>query len=121
MGRAKVLVVDDDTIIRELVKLHLASNGYDVRVAEDAVEAGHLILREVPSLIILDVAMPYMDGYEFATALKHDPATQHIPIVFLTGEDSIDEHADRIGAAAYLKKPVTANRLLEVVRQHAES
>jgi chemosensory pili system protein ChpA (sensor histidine kinase/response regulator) len=118
---AKVLVVDDDTIIRELVKLHLANNGYDVRVAADAVEAGHLILREVPGLIILDVAMPYMDGYEFATALKHDPATQHIPIVFLTAEDSIEEHAGRIGAAAYLKKPVTANRLLEVVRQHAEN
>ncbi len=119
MGGAKVLVVDDDRIIRELVSLHLANGGYDVCVAEDVVQAGRLILRELPNLIILDVAMPYMDGYEFATALKHDPATQHIPIVFLTAEDSVEENARKIGAAAYLKKPVTANKLLEVVQRYA--
>ncbi len=113
--RAKVLVVDDEAIMRELLRLHLTSNGYDVLLAEDAVAAGHLVVRETPDLILVDVEMPYMNGYEFVAALKSDPATRHIPVVFLTTLDSVAEEARKLGAAAYLNKPVMADRLLEVL------
>jgi len=115
--RAKVLVVDDEAIMRELLRLHLESNGYDVLLAEDAVAAGPLVVRETPDLILVDVEMPYMNGYEFVAALKSDPATRHIPVVFLTTLDSVADEARKLGAAAYLNKPVMADRLLEVLAQ----
>ncbi|HUQ77142.1 MAG TPA: response regulator, partial [Burkholderiales bacterium] len=68
-----------------------------------------------PNLILVDVEMPYMNGYEFVGALKGDPETRDIPVVFLTTDDNVVSQAKRLGAAAYLQKPVTANRLLEVV------
>jgi len=114
------LVVDDEESMRQLLKLHLGNAGYDVRVADDAVVAGHLVVREPPDLIILDVQMPYMSGYEFVAALKNDPTTRDIPVVFLTTDDNVAEHARKLGAAAYLNKPVQAARLLEVVGLFAE-
>ncbi len=117
--RTKVLVVDDEESMRELIRLHLANEGYDVLLAEDAVAAGHLALREKPDLILLDVQMPYMNGYEFMAALKGDPATSDIPVVFLTTDENVAEHARKLGAAAYLNKPVVANKLLEVLAMFA--
>src|SRR6266404_1259787 len=113
--RPRILVVDDDESMRELLKLHLRNNGYDVLAAEDAVVAGHLVLGEKPDLLIVDVEMPYMNGYEFVAALKSDPETRHIPVVFLTTDENVADHAHRLGAAAYLNKPVTVDRLCEVV------
>src|SRR3954466_3944272 len=111
----RILVVDDDQSMRELLKLHLRNNGYDVLAAEDAVVAGHLVLSAPPDLILLDVQMPYMSGYEFAGALKADEQTRDIPVVFLTTDDAVAEQARKLGADAYLNKPVTVDRLLEVV------
>src|SRR4051794_26688995 len=107
----KVLVIDDDQSMRELLKLHLGNNGYNVLAAEDAVAGGHLVLQERPDLLIVDVEMPYMNGYEFVAALKSDPETRDIPVVFLTAAENVADHAHRLGAAAYLNKPVTAAKL----------
>ena len=115
-ARPRVLVVDDDDSMRHLLKLHLANHGFDVSLAEDAVVAGHAVLRDPPDLILLDVQMPYMNGYEFAAALKADELTRNIPVVFLTTDDAVAEHARKIGTEAYLNKPVTVDRLLEVLR-----
>jgi CheY-like chemotaxis protein len=108
-------VVDDEPATRELLRLHLANRGYHVLAAEDAVVAGHLVVTEKPDLVIVDVRMPYMDGYEFVAALKSDPDTREIPVVFLTTDHKVASEADRLGAAAYLLKPIVAERLLEVV------
>jgi two-component system, chemotaxis family, chemotaxis protein CheY len=117
----RILVVDDDEFMRRLLQLHLTNHGFDVTLAEDAVVAGHLMLRDKPDLVIVDVHMPYMDGYEFVAAMKSDPATRDIPVVFLTTDDGVASHASRLGAAAYLQKPVMADRLLEVVALFASS
>jgi CheY-like chemotaxis protein len=119
--RARVLVVDDDELMRELLKLHLTNHGFEVALAEDAIVAGHLILRRPPDLILLDVHMPYMNGYQLAAALKADELTRSIPIVFLTTDEAVAEHAWKLGAAAYLNKPVTLERLLQVVGMFASS
>jgi CheY-like chemotaxis protein len=114
-SRGKVLVVDDEQSMRDLLRLHLANHGYQVCAAEDAIVAGYLILEDKPDLVIVDVQMPYMDGYEFVGALKSDPQTRDIPVIFLTTDDNVASQANRLGAAAYLHKPLTADRLLEVV------
>lgn len=111
----KILVVDDDESMRGLLTLHLSNAGYEVLAAEDAVVAGHMALEERPALMIVDVNMPYMDGYEFVAALKADEKTRDIPIVFLTSRSDVTDQARRLGASACLSKPVVVDRLLEVV------
>jgi two-component system chemotaxis response regulator CheY len=111
----KVLVIDDDRSIRDLLSLHLSNRGYEVAVAEDAVVGGRLALSSKPQLIIVDVHMPYLDGPDFVAALKGDPETKDIPVVFLTSEDDMQDRAGRLGAFACLTKPIMADRLLDVV------
>ena len=117
--RGRVLVVDDDQVMRELVSIHLRNAGFEVQVAADAVEGGHAILREAPDLVVCDVEMPYLNGYEFVRALKTHDTTKHIPVVFLTVRSDAQEQASKLGAAAYLRKPVTADRLLEIVHLYS--
>ena len=113
--KPKILVIDDDPSMLHLLKLQLSNAGYDVLMAEDAVVAGHLLLDAAPDLMIVDVKMPYMDGYEFVAAVKADSSTRDIPVIFLTIKEDVADRAAELGAAAYLTKPVLADRLLEVV------
>ena len=115
---AKILVVDDDESIRELLRLHLAAAGYEVLVAADAIAAGYLVLRAPPDLIITDVNMPHMDGFEFVAALKSDKTLPEIPVIFLTSEDEGDYRGKQLGAVGYVTKPVRADRLLSLVALH---
>jgi putative two-component system response regulator len=85
-------------------------------MADDAVTAGHLVVESLPALALIDVKMPYMDGYEFAAALKADPQTRDIPIVFVTIDENVAERSRELGAVAYLRKPVRADKLIEVVQ-----
>jgi CheY-like chemotaxis protein len=117
-AKPKIAVIDDDRFIRYLLDLHLRKAGYEVFAAEDAVAAGRLILEHAPDLVICDVDMPYMDGYEFVAALRADPVTRNIPVVFLTVNTNVDEHAKRLGAG-YLVKPVVVDELLKTVAQFA--
>lgn len=114
-ARATVVVIDDDEVIRELVRLHLANAGYEVLLAEDPVAAGRLVVARSPALILIDVNMPYMNGYEFIAALRADPHTRDIPVVFITSDEDVVQRSHELGAVAYLQKPVRADRLLEVV------
>ena len=113
--RIKIAVIDDDETIRTLGAIHLENAGYEVMLAADGIEGGHMILANAPDLILCDVEMPYLNGYELAAALKADAATRDIPLVFLTTRDDVDENAAKFSAAAYLRKPVTSDRLLRIV------
>jgi DNA-binding response OmpR family regulator len=113
--KPRVLVIDDDAMIRELLAIHLQNSGYQVSVAEDAAVGGRMVMKARPDLIICDVNMPYLTGFEFVEAMKGDAATRDIPIIMLSSEDDVGGRAAMLGAAAYLKKPVQADRLLEVV------
>lgn len=115
---ARILIVDDDPSIRDLLRLHLSSAGYEVSVAEDAIAAGYLVIKQPPDLIISDVNMPHMDGFEFVAALKADKTLPDIPVIFLTSDDEGDHRGKELGAVGYLVKPVRADRLLAVVAQH---
>ena len=114
----RILVVDDDESLRELLRLHLSSAGYEVTLAEDAIEAGHEVLKRAPDLIVTDIKMPYMDGFEFIAALKSDKSIPDIPVIFLTSMEEGDHRGKELGAVGYLTKPVRADRLLELVAKH---
>ena len=115
---ASVLVIDDDESIRDLLRMHLSAAGYEVHVAEDAIAAGYLVLRSPPDLIICDINMPHMDGFEFVAALKADTTLPKIPVIFLTSNEEGDERGRQLGAVGYIVKPVRADRLLALVAQH---
>jgi CheY-like chemotaxis protein len=114
-SRKKILAIDDDPSMLTLLKRQLENAGYAVLLAEDGIVGGHLALNGSPDLILVDVHMPYLSGYELVEALKADPATWHIPVVFLTSDKHVEERTRTLGAEAYLKKPLNTTRLLEVV------
>ena len=115
---ATILVVDDDASVRELLKLHLGAAGYEVQIAADAIAAGYLVLRSVPDLIVCDVNMPHMNGFEFISALKADTSIPHIPVIFLTTFEEGDLRGKELGVVGYLTKPIRADRLLALVARH---
>jgi CheY-like chemotaxis protein len=115
---ATILVVDDDEGIRELLRLHLDAAGYEVHVVSDAIAGGYLVLRTRPDLIICDVNMPHMDGFEFIGALKADRSIPDIPVIFLTSFDEGDHRGKELGVVGYLTKPIRADRLLSLVAKH---
>ena len=113
----RIAVIDDDRFIRYLLDLHLRKAGYEVFAAEDAVAAGRSVLESAPDVILCDVDMPFMNGYEFVAALRADPATAHIPVIFLTVSKN-DDRAKQLGAK-HLMKPVMADELLRTVAEFA--
>ena len=115
---ASILVVDDDESIRELLRLHLSAAGYQVQVAADAIAAGYSVLGGAPDLIICDISMPHMTGFEFVAALKADPSVPYIPVIFLTSIEDGDLRGKELGAVGYITKPVRADKLLSLVAQH---
>jgi CheY-like chemotaxis protein len=115
---ANILVVDDNPNMRQLLDLHLRSAGYDVQLAEDGVAAGYCVLRNPPDLIISDVNMPHMDGFEFIAALRADKTLPRIPVIFLTTEEEGEARGKELGAVGYVAKPIRADHLLSLVAAH---
>ena len=115
---AKILVVDDDDSLRELLRMHLASAGYEVSTAPDGISAGYQVLKNPPDLILSDINMPHMDGFEFVAALKADKTLPDIPVIFLTSVEDGESRGKELGVVGYLTKPVRADRLLELVAKH---
>ncbi len=109
-----VLVVDDDPNIRALLQQELMEAGYAVRLAEDGRKALALIRDEIPGLVILDVMMPEMNGFDVAAVLKNDPATMDVPIIILSVVED-KERGFRVGVDRYLTKPIDTASLFHEV------
>ncbi len=114
----KILVVDDDVDTLRLVGLMLQRNGYDIVAANSGRQALLMALREQPDLIILDVMMPDMDGYEVTRKLRSDPKTLAIPIIMFTAKSQIDDKVTgfEAGADDYLTKPTQPRELLAHIK-----
>jgi DNA-binding NarL/FixJ family response regulator len=113
----RLLVVDDEPKLLKAVAVDLRGEGYDVTTARSGSEALISVTQKTPDLIVSDIRMPVMDGYELARRLRLNPGTALIPIVFLTAKDTT---ADRIagfrtGIDAYLTKPFEPDELLAVI------
>ena len=109
-----VLVVDDEPTIREYLRQELEPEGYNVEEAENGLDAISKAKELMPDLVILDVMMPLMNGFDAAAVLKNDPQTMKIPIVILSIIEDL-ERGYRIGINRYLKKPIEADVLLHEV------
>jgi PAS domain S-box-containing protein len=109
-----VLVVDNEALIRQLLRQELESRGYQVREAKDGLEAIALVKQERPDLITLDVMMPEMNGFDVAAVLKNDPSTMDIPIIILS---IIEDHERgyRLGIDKYITKPFESEQLLQEI------
>ncbi|HEY9301384.1 MAG TPA: ATP-binding protein, partial [Phormidium sp.] len=110
-NKKTILVVDDEAHIRELLRQQLEAEGYSVKEAQNGVDAITQVKQEIPDLIILDVMMPAMNGFDVAAVLKNDPKTLTVPIIIL----SIVEDKDRgygLGIDSYLTKPINTEELL---------
>lgn len=118
--KRKILVVDDEIDIAKALKVRLKTNGYDVILAHDSIQACVLAREELPSLIILDVFIPGGGGFIVCEKLKNTSVTCHIPIIFLTGIPGGEERAYQAGACSYLMKPYNPAVLLEEVRKALE-
>ena len=112
----KILVVDDDPDIVELLKVRLEENGYGVMTASNGIEAFAKAREEKPDLIVLDAAMPVMDGYTFAREIKWHSEIKDVPILVLTAHFYMREIFDDIGIERFLTKPLEADELLDKVR-----
>lgn len=113
-----ILIVEDDGTMRELLRLHLTTAGYAVFTAANGAEAWTSIAAMLPDMIITDVNMPRIGGFEFVAALRERSDLAAIPVIFLTIEhDSIDRGND-LGAVEYLTKPIRLESLLQKVAKH---
>lgn len=116
----RILVVDDDELIRGFIEAALTDNGYEVVEAPDGAQALTLLMSLQPDLILLDMRMPVMNGWDFAVAYHQRPG-KHVPIVVLTAATDAEAYATQINAQAYLSKPFGINQLFRCVAQLAGS
>ena len=112
-----VLVVDDDPDILEALSEILEAEGFEIRRARNGKEALERLEPDPPRLILLDLMMPVMDGWEFAQRLKQRPRVATIPIIVLSADRNVSNKAQEIGAVGHLAKPFELNDLLDMVRR----
>ena len=109
-----ILVIDDEPSIRSLLRQEISEVGYQVREAVNGKEGLNSIREEKPDLVILDIMMPEMNGFDVAAILKNDPETQRIPIIVVSIVED-QERINRLGVDGYLTKPIDIGRLLKEI------
>lgn len=114
---AKLLLVDDEPGLREAVQAYLEDSDFDVQVASNARDAWEILQKNPPDLVITDIMMPQVDGYQFLKQMREDPRFKALPVVFLTARGM---KSDRIqgyqaGCDAYIPKPFDPDELVAIV------
>jgi len=120
---ASALVVDDDRLLLRLIELNLGKAGMKVLLADSGREALRLAMEETPDIILLDLMMPMMDGYEVMRRLKAEQETMNIPVVMLTAKSSINDRmrCEEMGAVAYITKPFNLEELRGTIKNIVQS
>ena len=115
----KILIAEDERDIRDLIAFTLRFAGYEVLTANNGEEAVQMTQKELPDLVLTDVRMPKMSGYEACKLIKADPTTQHIPVVFLSakGQEAEVQSGLAAGADEYLLKPFAPDQLTRKVAE----
>ncbi len=116
--KTKILLVDDEPSIVKMVGKRLEVEGFEVLIAVDGQDGLTKARAESPDLIVLDLMLPQLNGYEVCTMLKQDTRYQHIPIVLFTAkaQDKDEKLGMECGANAYVRKPFRAQELMEKIR-----
>jgi len=118
VSHCPVLIVEDDADLRDMMAQLLSLEGYDAATVANGSEALQYLHGDIakPHVILLDLMMPVMDGWEFRQRMKADPEIAKLPVIVLSALDP--SKARDVDAAAFLKKPLDFDRLLALVRQH---
>ena len=119
MKKGKILVVDDEINITQILEFSIGSEGYEVITARNGEDAIDKARREQPDLIVLDIMMPKIDGYEACRILKANPLTKNIPVVLLTakGRDIDKRLGYEVGATDHIVKPFSPSKLIDRIQQ----
>ena len=117
----RVLVVDDDEVIRQLIAVNLTLEGFDVATAVDGQDCLDKVAAIDPDVITLDVMMPRLDGWVTAMELRKNPDTSHVKVVLITARAQDDDRSrgQQIGVDAYLTKPFDPTEMIRIVRELA--
>jgi two-component system alkaline phosphatase synthesis response regulator PhoP len=115
MSKGKILVVDDEIYIVHILDFSLGMEGYEVVTALDGEQALHKVKNDKPDLVVLDIMMPKLDGYETCKILKSDPDTKNIPVILLSakGRNADQKMGYQVGADDYITKPFSPRKLVE--------
>ena len=118
MYQGRVLVVDDEVYILHILDFILGAENYDVVTATNGEQALQKVREEKPDLVILDIMMPKLDGYETCRLIKGDPETQNVPVILLTAKGrEVDQKLGReVGASDYITKPFSPTKLIDRVQ-----
>lgn len=120
MANPKILVVDDEPDVVSMLERTLRAEGFEVIAAYDGIGALDVVSSEKPDLILLDLMMPMISGYEVCEQIKANPQTQHIPVVCISSAHTPDARAQslRAGAATLVTKPFMPNELIAQIKRH---
>jgi two-component system sensor histidine kinase/response regulator len=119
-SKGTILIVDDTAHVRQLLSAMLKTRGYNVETAEGGLHALEVVQEVFPDLILLDIMMPQMDGYEVCERLKNDPRTRDIPVIFISALEQTDDKvkAFNAGGVDYIPKPFQVKEVLARVGAH---
>ncbi len=117
----RILLVDDEVDIREEVKKKLIKENYEVITASEGYEVLNICKTNNPDLVILDVAIPHINGYEICERIKQDSETKNIPVLFVTGKEldskGIMKRCNALGAHGFIRKPCTITEILGKIKE----
>ncbi len=119
MAKKKILIVEDEESLLKLESILLTSKGYEVRGVANGLAALDALAEETPDLVLLDVMLPEIDGFEVCHRIKTNPATQHIPVIMLTAKKSREDmsRGEQVGADWYITKPFKSAMVIEAIQR----
>ena len=119
MAKNKILIVEDEESLLKLESILLTSKGYDVRGVANGQAALDALAEELADLVLLDIMLPEIDGFEVCRRIKSDAATRHIPVIMLTAKKSRDDMArgEKVGADWYITKPFKSAMVIETIQR----
>lgn len=122
MTKKKILIVEDEDSLLKLESILLTSKGYDVQGVKDGRTALEAIEKNLPDLVLLDIMLPEIDGFEVCRRIKSDPKTKKIPVIMLTAKKSREDMArgEQVGADWYITKPFKSAMVIETIQRFTQ-
>jgi DNA-binding response OmpR family regulator len=119
VSKKKILIVEDEESLLKLESILLTSKGYDVRGVVNGQAALDAIAEELPDLVLLDIMLPEIDGFEVCRRIKNNPETKHLPVIMLTAKKSREDmaHGEKVGADWYITKPFKSAMVIETIQR----
>lgn len=119
MSKKKILIVEDEESLLKLESILLTSKGYEVTGVSNGQAALDSLAEDQPDLVLLDIMLPEIDGFEVCQRIKDNPSTKHIPVIMLTAKKSREDmtRGERVGADWYITKPFKSAMVIETIQR----